>query len=273
MKTKVGSLSDDPGRARRYAIAIPSAIAITAVFVVFATIQPREQTAAERTPALTVVFERRVPTPPPTPRPTPKPTPPPTPPPLPKVTRAPVPQRVGTPIAHHTAGGAHAAQRATPHIAPPKTFALAAAAGGSGTSVVAGTGSGSGSGNGAGAGDSGTGADESVNATAPCGVPEFIPYEAPDRSGSITYEHIRATVMYPDGQKASAEFPYRWAYRDPADDPWSPRNMNDESFPTFVQQPPDGADESRFPEVIRYILDHTRRESGRTTLQECPGQR
>jgi len=277
MKTKVGSLSDDPGRARRFAIAIPSALVITAAFVVFAHSQNDDRMPAERTPVLTVVFERRLPTPRPTPRPTPKPTPRPsprpTPPPLPKVTQAPVPQRVGKPVVHHAIGGAHAAQRALPQLAPPKTSAAPVAAGGSGTSIAAGIGAGSGSGNGTGAGDSGTGADVNVNASAPCGFDDLIPFEAPDRNGTITYEHIRATVTYPDGHTESAEFPYRWSYRDPSDDPWSPHNMNDPNFPTRVQMPPEGADESRFPEVIRYILDHTRRETGTTTLQECPKPR
>jgi hypothetical protein len=277
MKTKVGSQSDDPGRGRRFAIAIPSAIAITAVFVLFAHSQSDQPAPTERAPAMTVVFERRPPTPRPTPRPTPDPTPRPTPrttpPPLPHITHAPVPQRVGKPIVHHAIGGAHAAARALPHLASPKAFAAPAAAGGSGIAIAAGSGSGTGSGNGIGSGDSGTGATVNADTAAPCGTDDLIPYEAPDHNGRITYEHIRATVTYPDGHTESAEFPYRWSYADPADDPWSPHNMNDPNFPTKVQMPPEGADETRFPEVIRYILDHTRRETGRTTLQECPGQR
>ena len=285
MKTKVGSLSDDPGRARRFAIAIPSAIAITAIFVLLAPPQ-RDLPPAERTPSLTVVFERRLPTPAPTPRPTPSPltratpvpTAPPTLRPLPNAKQARVAQRIGKPIVHHqTSGGAHAAQRALPHAAAPRTFAAPAAAGGSGMSVAAGTGSETGSGNGTGAGagpdDAGTGADANVNAAAPCGFVDLVPFEKPDVNGAMVYEHIRATVTFPDAHTESAEFPYRWIYSDPTADPWSPRNMNDASFIVRVQMPPEGADESRFPETIRYILDHTRRETGTTTLQECPKPR
>ena len=270
MKTKVGSLSDDPGRTRRFAVAIPCAIAITAVFVVLARCQPAERTIAEQAPALTVVLERAAPTPPPTPEPTPRPKPPPTP--VPRITLAPIPQRIGTPLVHRAIGGAHTARRAVPRIATAaKTFAAPLAAGGSGTAVAAGNGSGTGSGDALGAGDSGAGGE--INADAPCGFVDLIPFEAPDRNGSITYEHIRATVMFPDGHTESDEFPYRWSYPDSGVDPWSPQNMNDPNFVVRVQLPPDGANESRFPDVIRYILDHTRRETGTTTLQECPKPR
>jgi hypothetical protein len=37
----------------------------------------------------------------------------------------------------------------------------------------------------------------------------------------------------------------------------------------LVQPAPAGANERSFPEVIRYVLDHTR-DDGRTVLQECP---
>jgi hypothetical protein len=47
------------------------------------------------------------------------------------------------------------------------------------------------------------------------------------------------------------------------------RNPN---FPARAQPAPPGADTSRYPEVIRYILDHTRSD-GTTVLQECPRPR
>jgi hypothetical protein len=48
--------------------------------------------------------------------------------------------------------------------------------------------------------------------------------------------------------------------------------MPDPNFTTHVQLPPPGTNTSRYPEVIRYILNHTR-DDGTTILQECPRQR
>ena len=79
-------------------------------------------------------------------------------------------------------------------------------------------------------------------------------------------------MTFPDGHSESAQFPYRWPYADPAGDPWSPRNMPIPNFPTHVIPPPPGTDVGRFPELIRYILNHTRGD-GTTVLQECPQQR
>ncbi len=109
-------------------------------------------------------------------------------------------------------------------------------------------------------------------ADAPCGSVDLIPFEAPDHSGSTTFEHVRATVTFPDGHTQTEDFPYRWSYTDPGADPWSPRNLPNPNFPAHVQLPPPGADTSRFAEVIRYILNHTR-EDGTTILQECPRRR
>jgi hypothetical protein len=41
------------------------------------------------------------------------------------------------------------------------------------------------------------------------------------------------------------------------------------NFTTRVQLPPSGTDTSSYPELIRYILNHTRAD-GTTILQECP---
>ena len=92
----------------------------------------------------------------------------------------------------------------------------------------------------------------------------------PRRSGSTAYETIRATVHFPDGHTASELFPYAWVYPDATNtDPWSPRNLRDPDFPARAQLPPPGTDLRRYPEVIRYILEHTRGD-GTTVLQECP---
>ena len=111
-----------------------------------------------------------------------------------------------------------------------------------------------------------------VNADVPCGSVDLIPIQSPDHNGALTFEHIRATVTFGDGHTQSEEFPYRWSYSDPNIDPWSPRNMPNPDFPAHVQLPPPGANTSRYPELIRYILDHTRSD-GTTILQECPRQR
>jgi hypothetical protein len=41
------------------------------------------------------------------------------------------------------------------------------------------------------------------------------------------------------------------------------------NFITRVQLPPAGTNTSRYSDLIRYILDHTRSD-GTTILQECP---
>jgi hypothetical protein len=262
MKTKVGApaFADDP--VARFAVAVPSAIVITALCFALARCQPAEPTLAERTPPATVVLERAAPTP--TPRPTLRPTPRPTLPPVPNVTLAAVPERAA-PRAEHASGGGHAAPPVRPHVAAP---AVIVAGSGGGAGPGEGNGSGAGDAGGSGNGTGGTGSG-SVNADAPCGSVDLIPFQSPDHAGTMTYEHVQATVTFPDGHKQSDEFPYRWAYADPADDPWSPRNMTNPNFITRVQLPPPGTNVSRFPETIRYILDHTRSD-GTTVLQECP---
>ena len=100
-------------------------------------------------------------------------------------------------------------------------------------------------------------------------IAEDAGVQSPDHAGPITYEHVRATVTFPDRHTQTDEFPYRWPYADPADDPWSARNMPNPNFVTRVELPPPGTNTSRYPDVIRYILDHTRSD-GTTVLQECP---
>ena len=151
-------------------------------------------------------------------------------------------------------------------IAPPAVI-VAGSGGGAGPGNGAGVGAGNAGGSGNGTGGSGSG---SVNADAPCGSVDLIPFQSPDHAGAITYEHILATVTFPDGHKESDEFPYRWPYTDPADDPWSPRNLPNTSFFTRVQLPPPGANTSRYPEVIRYILDHTRERRHDHTARVSP---
>jgi hypothetical protein len=277
MKTKVGAPAfDDP--VARFAVAIPSAIIITALCVVLARCQPAERTVAESTRATTVVLEHAAPTPPPappTPRPTSPPTPPPTLPPVPRVTLAPLPKRAA-PRAIHASGGGHAAPHPHPQVVAPPLI-VAGNGGGVGPGHDSGQGAGAGGGTGNGTaglvsgGTGGTGSGD-VNADAPCGSVDLVPFEAPDHSGSVTYEHVRATVTFPDGHTQSDEFPYHWSYTDPADDPWSAQNLPNPNFTTRVQAPPPGTNVSRYPETIRYILDHTRSD-GTTVLQECPRQR
>jgi hypothetical protein len=264
MKTKVGSPGDDPERTRRFAIAIPSAVAITAMFVLLTQFQPADRPAAEQAPATTIVLEKAPPTPRPTP--TPKPPPPPIVRPVVTVTIAPVPERAA-PAAPRPIGGAHAAQRAIPRVAAPKTFAAPNAASGGGTDVAAGTGTGTGSGDSAGPGDAG--GNGNVNADAPCGTVDIIPFQSPDRKNGAIYEHVQATITYPDGHKDTQEIPYPFIYRDADADPWSAHNMQTNIGSTPFQPPPPGANPARYSEPIRYILDHTL-SNGHTTLQECP---
>ena len=183
------------------------------------------------------------------------------------MTLAPIPQRAA-PRAVRPAGGGHTAPRTRPHPAPPAVV-VAGSGGGVGSGASAGEGAGNAGGSGNGTGGTGSG---SVNADAPCGSVDLIPFQSPDRNGSTTFEHVSATVTFPDGHQQSEDFPYRWSYADAGADPWSPQNMPNASFITRVQFPPPGANPSRFPELIRYILDHTRAD-GTTILQECPRQR
>ena len=178
------------------------------------------------------------------------------------------PVQRAAPRAEHASGGGHAAPSRQPHVAP-SAVNVAGSGGVAGPGPGSGEGAGEGSDLGNGAGGTGSG---TVNADAPCGSVDLIPFQAPDHGGTITYEHVRATVSFPDGHTESDEFPYRWAYADPANDPWSRQNLPDERFVTRVQLPAPGTDTSRFPDVIRYILDHTRSD-GTTVLQECPRQR
>ena len=262
MKTKVGAPAfDDP--VARFAVAVPSAIVITALCFALGRCQPADRTPAEHAPATTVVLERAAPTPPP---PTPRPTSPPTLPPIPRVTLAPVPQRAA-PRAIRASGGGHAAPP-HPRAAPPAVI-VAGSGGGAGTGEGSGEGPGNAGGTGSGTGGTGSG---TVNADAPCGSVDLIPFQSPDHTGPITYEHVRATVTFPDSHSQSDDFPYRWAYSDPGDDPWSARNLPNPNFTTRVQLPPPGTNTTRYPEVIRYILAHTRTD-GTTILQECPRQR
>jgi hypothetical protein len=178
---------------------------------------------------------------------------------------APVPQRAA-PRAIHASGGGHAAPVSRPHVTTQKAVVVAGSGGGAGPGTGDGEGAGDAGGSGNGTGGTGSG---SVNADAPCGKVEFQPFQSPDRAGATTFEHVSATVTFPDGHKESAEFPYRWAYADSGSDPWSQRNMANADFITRVQPPPPGSNTSRFPDVIRYVLDHSR-EDGTTILQECP---
>jgi hypothetical protein len=168
----------------------------------------------------------------------------------------------------HASGGGHAAP-ITPPITPQQPVAVASSGGGTGPGAGNGEGAGDAGGSGNGTGGTGSG---STNTDAPCGSVDLIPFQSPDHSGATTFEHVQATVTFPDGHQETEDFPYRWSYTDPGADPWSPQNMPNANFVTRVQLPPSNADVSRFSELIRYILNHTR-ENGTTILQECPRQR
>jgi hypothetical protein len=267
VKTKVGApdIADDPGRFRRFAVAIPCAIALTLAFFAFAFLRPPAPAPSERAPVTAIVIERRPPTPPPTPRP----TPPPTLPPVPHVTLAPRPQRAAPRVAVRPAA-AQAAPRLAPQVSAPAVVAAPAPGAGQGEGNAPGPGAGAGNATSGGTGGTGSG---TVNVDQPCGDVEFVPDDAPRYRGSTAAETIRATVRFPDGHTEAAEFPYPWIYPDAADtDPWSSRNIANPDFPARAQLPPPGADTSRSPELIRYILNHTRPD-GTTVLQDCPNPR
>jgi hypothetical protein len=99
---------------------------------------------------------------------------------------------------------------------------------------------------------------------------EFIPSEPPRIVGNTSYETIQTTVHFPDGHTESEDFPYPWVYADYMDtDPWSPINVRKTNLVVFAQLPPPGADVQRYPEIVRYVLDHTKPNGG-TVLAPCP---
>jgi len=227
----------------------------------------REDTAV----ATRIAIETARPTP--TPAPTPPPAPVATPP--PRATLGPVPQvaaRAHGRPAKHRAGGA---LQLTPK-APRGRHANPSAAG-SGNGSAAGTGEGDlpgvgGGLSGKGAGESGNG-NGAVNANAPCGVVEFLPYNSPHYDKGTAYEPVQATVTFPDGHQEKARFPYPWVYPDGEHtDPWSETNLKNPNYETTLQPPPPGADRSTYPALIQYILAHTDAR-GYTDLPECPKTR
>jgi hypothetical protein len=267
VKTKVGlpAFADDPGRLRRYAIALPSAIVLTLLFFALGFLRPPETPAGVRPDVTSIALERRVPVARPTP------TRPPPPPPPRRVAIAEVPQRAA-PQAARVPGGAPAPAAQPVHKALTSVPVAAATAAGNGTGPGTGPGPAEGTGDAGPVGTGGTGT-AAVDADAPCGSVDFIPDDAPRRAGGTAYETIRATVRFPDGHSASALFPYAWVYPDATNtDPWSPRNLREPDFPARAQLPPPGTDLRRYPAVIRYIIEHTRAD-GTTVLQECPKPR
>lgn len=233
-------------------------------------------------PKTVIALETPPPTPRPTARPTPRPAPtpqptvPPTPPPLVVRRYAPVPHRAAPKHAQPMG-----AARAAP-VEPPRPTKVAqpsqpAGPGGPAVAIAPGTqdgfgvGSGVGAASGAGNGTGGDGTD--ADTASPCGYVEFIPDEAPRKAGSTWYEHVRATVHYPDGHTEDADFPYSWVYANAPDtDPWSPANLPNKDEVVRAQLPPPGADTSGYSDVIRYVLDHTT-PAGVTVLHECPRRR
>lgn len=265
MKTKVGSsgFADDPERLRRYAVALPSAIALTLVFFSLGMLRPAAHPSADQPTVTAIVLERHIARPPS--------TPPPVRPQFRPVAVVAVPERAA-PRAARTPSGAAAPAIAPVHKAIASLPIAAVPEAGSGAGPGSGPAAGAGPGDAGPSGTGGTGT-AAVDATSPCGSVDFIPDQAPRRSGGTAYETIRATVRFPDGHTASDVFPYAWVYADAANtDPWSPRNLRDPDFPARAQQPPPGTDTRRYPEVIRYILEHTRGD-GTTVLQECPHPR
>ena len=93
--------------------------------------------------------------------------------------------------------------------------------------------------------------------------------ELSDALAAARVEATRSAELLRRAMEALQQSSREGFYADPAEDPWSPRNMPDPNFITRVQLPPPGADVGRFPDTIRYILDHTRSD-GTTVLQECP---
>ena len=164
-------------------------------------------------------------------------------------------------------GGGHAAPSSQPQVATPSAV-IAGNGGGAGTGAGSGEGAGNAGGSGNGTGGTGSG---NINVYPPCGDVELEPFRAADHRGSVTYEYINVEVTFPDGHTEEANFPYPFVYGNPGNDPWSPMNLPNPDFPTPVQLPPRGTDRSRYPDVIRYVLDHTRPD-GTTVLQECPRQ-
>jgi len=259
---------------RRYRVRLIVALALAIALheILLGLVHPPAPPSDREDTAVTtrIAIETSRPTPTPTPAPTTPPTPTVTPP--PRVTVAPAPQvaaRAHGRPAKHRAGGALRLIAKAPsglHANPNAAGSGNGSAAGSGEGDLPGVGGGL-AGNGAGESGNGNGA---VNANAPCGVVDFLPYAAPRYDKGTAYEPVQATVTFPDGHKETSRFPYLWVYPDgERTDPWSETNLKNPNYETTLQPPPPGSDRSGYPGLIQYILAHTDAR-GYTDLPECP---
>ncbi len=262
---------------RRWILAFAISIAVNEIFI--GLLHRNGPTFDEHVePTVVTLIER---TPAPTPPPTPKPTPPPVVRAVPHATLAPHPQ-VAAPKAkapkEKTRGGS-VSRHANP---TPDVFAelahsgLGHERGVSGTGTGTGTGTGNGGGlNGTGTGTGGNGTGES-DANAPCNAVYFRPIGLTEEDGTTYRETMTVTVTFPDGDFQDAVFPYKWVYPDgERTDPWSQSNLRlhgKETLKVVAQLPPPNADVSKYPQLIQYILLHTRPD-GTTRLPPCPERR
>ncbi len=121
----------------------------------------------------------------------------------------------------------------------------------------------------------GTGQSGNANGTGgapegqePCGYVEFQPTQQPtiDSSTGRIWEHVSATVHFPDGSAQNVILDYPWYFPNRASDPFFPENSN---LPALFQQPPVNQRASE-PAVVQYIMTHSDAQ-GFTKLRDCPG--
>ncbi len=189
--------------------------------------------------------------------------------------RAPAPKAAATPHLH--SGGAaarkHIAHATRPtHTAPPVSLADAAHAGkqngGSGTGAGAGRGDSGlgGAGTGSALAGNGTGGDANL---APCGDIYLLPAQIGFRKDGTVLQFVLAKIVMRDGTVDVDRFPYPFVYPGAKDNPFRADApvTGDGGIP--VQEPPPGADVTRYPVAVQIVLKYTDPQTGLTSLPAC----
>ena len=122
-------------------------------------------------------------------------------------------------------------------------------------------------GNGTGESGNGNGTGGAPLAHEPCGYVEFQPTSSAliDNDTGRIWEHMSATVHFPDGSSQTVTLDYPFYFPNRASDPYFPENKN---LPALFQQPPP-SQRAGEPALVQYIMQHSDLQ-GFTKLRDCP---
>ena len=102
-----------------------------------------------------------------------------------------------------------------------------------------------------------------------CGPVWFVPFAPTHVDGGTYSEQVRAFMRTTKGDTVGAAFPYPWIYPNGSRaDPWSAENLKRPDLPVLLQKPPQDADVSKYPPMIRYILEMSD-AVGYTRVPDC----